>query len=98
MAGSTALAAVCSGVEASGDQIAFTSNRNGNFEIFVVTPDGLDAARRTPKVAWYTGPAWSPDGREIAFSSKRDGGADDIVVVDVGTGDTRRVARGASGG
>ena len=66
-----------------GRQIAFSSNRDGNFDIYVMDSDGKNVrnltkhGRRDHQI-----PTWSPDGRQIAFSSNRDGGDDDIYVMD----------------
>ena len=48
-------------------QIAFTTNRDGNFEIYVMDADGNNVRRLTDHPATDYGPAWSPDGRFIAF-------------------------------
>ena len=56
-----------------GKSIAFQSNRDKNWEIYVVNADGENPRRLTSNRAADTTPAWSPDGREIAFVSARDG-------------------------
>ena len=62
-------------------QIAFSSNREGNYEIYVMNADGGNQQRLTnnPHADWS--PSWSPDGKRIAFSSDRDG-ASEIYVMD----------------
>ncbi len=52
-----------------GDQIAFISNRDGNFEIYVMDSDGSDPVRLTNSVDEDYSPRWSPDGSRIAFGS-----------------------------
>jgi hypothetical protein len=56
-----------------GTEIAFSSDRDGNYEIYVMNADGSDQIRLTNNSANDRFPAWSPDGTEIAFSSDRDG-------------------------
>ncbi len=62
--------------------IAFYSNRDGNYKIYSIRPDGSDLKRLTFDPASDQTPAWSPDGTRIAFSSLRDGNRDIYVVND----------------
>jgi len=55
-----------------GKRIAFASNRDGEFEIYVMNADGSNPVRRT-NAPINEAPAWSPDGKKIAFSSLRNG-------------------------
>jgi Tol biopolymer transport system component len=51
-------------------KIAFTSNRDGNQEIYVMNNDGTGQVRLTNNPGSDSFPAFSPDGRKIAFISQ----------------------------
>lgn len=63
-----------------GALIAFTSERDGNQEIYVIRADGSDQKRLTTTAADEASPSWSPDGTQIAFTTRRDGN-DEIYVM-----------------
>ena len=52
-------------------QIAFSSDRDGNSEIYVMDADGKKQRRLTNNDFPDTSPSWSPDGRQIIFVSDR---------------------------
>lgn len=52
-----------------GRKIAFMSNRDGNFEIYVMDAEGENTQRLTHNVYNDQFPSWSPDGKRIAYSS-----------------------------
>ena len=55
-------------------QIVFETNRDGDFEIYVMYIDGSEQTNLTNNPAAYDiAPMWSPDGRQIIFRSDRDG-------------------------
>jgi Tol biopolymer transport system component len=56
-----------------GGQVAFMSQRDGNWEVYVVNLDGSGLTRLTRDPANDGLPAWSPNGRYLAFVSDRDG-------------------------
>jgi Tol biopolymer transport system component len=70
-------------------KIAFASDRAGNFDIYVMNPDGSGIVRLTNDPAEDTQPTWSPDGRQIAFVSNRDGNKEIYVINADGGGLTR---------
>ena len=51
-----------------GSRIAFTSNRDYNFAIYIMNADGSNARLVTDKTLEPGAIAWSPDGSKIAFS------------------------------
>ena len=57
----------------TGGRIVFTSERDGNPEIYVMNADGTSQTRLTNSSGYDYQPAWSPDGTKIAFVSTRDG-------------------------
>src|SRR5882762_2145761 len=52
---------------ASAPVIAFASNRDGNYEIYVMNADGSAQTRLTSNTGTDNEPSWSYDGRRIAF-------------------------------
>ena len=69
-----------------GSRIAFQSDRDGNWEIYLIDIAGAeDPLRLTDDPAADTRPTWSPDGSRIAFASER-GGDRDIYVMDLSGG------------
>ncbi len=70
-------------------RIAFASDRDDNFEIYLVDPDGGGLTRLTNNPAEDVGPAWSPDGTRLAFVSNRDGNQEIYTMNADGTGQTR---------
>jgi TolB protein len=73
-----------------GTKLAFTSNRDGNPEIYVMNVDGSGLRRLTNHPSIDVTPTWSPTGTQIAFTSDRSGTASIYIVGDDGLG-LRRV-------
>ena len=55
------------------DEIAFSSNRSGNYEIWAMDPYGGNVRQLTHNPAFDSQPSWSPDGESLVFVSNRDG-------------------------
>jgi TolB protein len=55
-----------------GSRIVFTSFRDGNAEVYVMSADGSGQTRLTNDPTPDSEPVFSPDGTKIAFQSFRD--------------------------
>jgi hypothetical protein len=76
----TAQAQATATARAQAGRIAFASNRDGNWEIYVMNADGSGQINLTNNPADDGVPSWSPDGRRIAFVSNRDGNLEIYVM------------------
>ena len=63
-------------------KIAFTTNRDGNKEIYIMNADGSELQNITQHPAMEYGVSWSPDGKKIATYSNRDGNTE-IYLLDL---------------
>ena len=57
-------------------KIVFSSNRDGNSEIYIMNPDGSEQVNLTEHRAADYNPVWSPTGEQILFVSDRHGTKD----------------------
>lgn len=73
-----------------GNQLLFTTNRDGNHEIYAASADGSRITNLTNTPGYDTQPAWSPDGRRIVFSSDQ-GGNVDIYVMNADGGNLQQL-------
>ena len=71
-------------------KIVFTSRRDGNFEIYIMNPDGSDQINLTQHRAKDSAPVWSPTGEQILFVSDR-GGIEDLYLMDADGTNVRQV-------
>jgi len=73
-------------------QIAFVSDRDWNYEIYVMDSSGNDLRRLTNHLGKNESPSWSPNDKRIVFVSGRDGGEiAEIYVVDSNGNNLRRL-------
>lgn len=87
------VAAVCGGEatdSAPPEQLAFVSDRDGNFDIFFLDVPTGEVTNLTAHDAMEFGFAWSPDGERIAFMSDRDGNRE-IYSMEVPNGEPVRL-------
>lgn len=69
-------------ISPKGDKIAFFSDRDGNYEIYLMNSDGSAQMRLTANPADDSGPVFSPDGTKVLFHSNRSGNYD-IYMLDL---------------
>jgi PKD repeat protein/Tol biopolymer transport system component len=71
--------------------VAFTSNRDGNWELYIAKVDNSIIRRVTFNThAKDIDPVWSPDGKYIAFESDRDGNWE-LYLLNLATGEEKRL-------
>src|SRR5581483_7098190 len=73
-----------------GRQIAYSSERGGNFDIWVQPVGEGNPVRVTTSPAHDWQPDWAPEGNRLVFRSERDGGG--LYLVPVFGGVERRIA------
>lgn len=64
-----------------GGQIAFASNRDGNFNIYVMDPEGVVPRRVTTSFFDDNEPAWSPTGTHLVYTSWSDAETHGLYVI-----------------
>jgi TolB protein len=69
-----------------GKRAGFSSNHEGNQEIYTAAADGTDVVRVTQNPGIDAHPCWSPDGKTIAFATDRWGGLELASIRPDGTG------------
>jgi hypothetical protein len=79
--------------QAGGSRIVFSSNRDGQTQIYLMNSDGSGQVRLTNSGGNDDCPRWSPSGAKVLFQSDRDNpstGYNDIYVMNPdGTGQAR---------
>lgn len=78
-------------------EIVFQSNRDGDFEIYVMNGEGGEVRQLTNNIEVDVRPKWSPDGSKIAFISGRDNHASfgenmSLYVMDADGENVRRLS------
>lgn len=78
-------------------RITFTTNRDGNFQIYVMNEDGNSPTRLTFSGTNDFGPLWSPDGTRIVYGKCGDAACDVVVMKADGSGERVVAANGFPG-
>ena len=80
----------------TGQEIAFTSDRSGTPQIYVMDTEGLNVRRLTTIGNWNDAPSWNPSKQfgEIAYTARLEGYVFDIAVVDIATRQVRQLTQG----
>lgn len=58
-------------VSPNGEEIVFTSTRNGDLDLYIMNIDGSNIRQITDKVGYDGGAFFSPDGQELIFRASR---------------------------
>jgi Tol biopolymer transport system component len=77
-------------------RVAFSSNRNGSFDIYVMDADGQNRRRLTSSPGNEGEPAWTPDGARIIYTSTT-GTTSQIASMSADGGDNRPLTIAAGG-
>ena len=76
-------------------RIVFATNRDGNFELYSMTPDGKNQKNLTNDPGGDARPWWSARGQEICFTSSRFAGGTisntEIMIMNADGTNQRRV-------
>ena len=77
-------------------RIAFVSDRDRNYEIYLMDDDGKNQRNLTNNPDRDLAPSWSPDGTRIAFMSERDGNGE-IYMMDADGGNQQNLTNNRAG-
>lgn len=75
--------------------LLLSSDRSGNWDVFVMSASGGALRPTTTDSALDAGPRWSPDGEEVVFYSTRSGHRQ-VWIMEAGGGPPRQLTRGAT--
>lgn len=81
-------------ISPDGGTLAYSSNVNKNWDIFVKSVNSKATAQKTDNPAYDIDPAISPDGTKMAFASSRNGNYDIYVMNMAGGKATRQITFG----
>ncbi|MBD3266503.1 hypothetical protein GF373_07515 [bacterium] len=77
-----------------GSQIAYASNREGSYDLWLAAADGNNPQRLTDETGDALQPVWSPGGKSIVYTIQHDGDSE-IYSVDVITKERTPITSGS---
>lgn len=77
-------------------RIAFSSNRAGTFDLYVMDADGQNVTRVTTDAGSESDPAWTPDGRRLIYTETA-GGVSQLASIGIDGSDGRTLTATAGG-
>jgi hypothetical protein len=78
-------------------QVAFSSDRNGSFDLFVMDADGHSVRRLTTDGGTEGEPVWTPDGSRIVFTSNQPGAGSQLRSITPDGKDARLLTNSPGG-
>lgn len=79
-----------------GTQIVFSSDRTGNYEIWLANSNGNNQRRLTVSAGSAGSPHFSPDGKQIVYDVQSEKGESNLFIVSVNGGEPRRLTNDQS--
>jgi TolB protein len=80
-----------------GARLAFTSNRDGDFEIYLIDLDGANLRKITDNETIQDfDPTWSPDGLQLAYASRTEDQEAEVWTINADGSDPRRLTENAA--
>ena len=74
----------------------FSSNRQGDFDLYLMDPDGTNLRRITTQPGADGHPTWTPDGKRIVYTAIR-GGSSQIISINPDGSDPRQLTTAGGG-
>ena len=78
-------------------RIAFSSNRAGSYDLYVMDADGRDVRRLTVDAGSEGDPVWTPDGSRILYTAAPPAGTPQVMSIRPDGGDARPIAVSTGG-
>jgi TolB protein len=76
--------------------IVFSSNRQGDFDLYLMDPDGTNLRRITTQPGADGDPTWTPDGKRIIYTATRSGSSQ-IISINPDGSDPRQLTTAGGG-